>query len=354
MNKTVLLWDYSLDRFFFEDVVDGISVQLFFWSSTFIEHEWKVMALTTKNRPQDNVISFIKLKESSFGFIMEWVNVFNVIRKFHPRLIIVRGADRKTFPIAILSKWFNIKFVFFAASDVNFVPGKEQIGGNKLNRKLYQKSLCRIPYFVTQNKFQQSNLLNVYGKTCLMLPNIWRVKTCTESSEKTIDVIWVANFRRLKRAEWMVNAARKNPNLRFALIGRQSAEKEYYEQIERDCSELGNIEFYGPLSFEKTNALVSQSNLLACTSEFEGFPNTFLQAWAYTIPVVSTVDPSNLIANNNLGLIVKDEDEFNSAICRLLEEFDDYKEKCQCINNYFQTNHSANRNFEKLMNYIQE
>lgn len=353
-NKTVLFWEYALDSFVFEDKANGIAVQLYFWSLTFLENGWKAFSISTKKRFPKEGISFVVVKKSRLDFFLEWIKVAIAIKKTKANLIIVRGADRKTLPVAIVSKLLKVKFVFFAASDVNFVPGKELTHGIKLNRKLYQRSIRHIPYFVVQNTYQQQTLLENYGKDSLMLPNIWRGEQCTASSEKTIDVIWVANFRRLKRAEWMVEAARKNPNLRFALIGRQSAEKEYYDQIENVCSELDNIKFYGPLSFEKTNALVSQSKLLACTSEFEGFPNTFLQAWAYTIPVVSTVDPSNLIANNNLGLIVKNKDEFNASICQLLNENDDYTEKCKCINDYFQTNHSASQNFVKLMSYIQE
>jgi glycosyltransferase involved in cell wall biosynthesis len=266
----------------------------------------------------------------------------------------VRGADRKTFPVAIISKLLKVKFVFFAASDVNFVPGKELIHGVKLNRRLYQKSIRHIPYIVVQNTYQQQTLLDNYGKNCLTMPNIWRGEADTMSSQKHIDVIWIANFRRLKRAEWMVEAARRNPQLHFALIGRPSAEKDYYQQIEHDCSELDNVTFYGPLGFDETNALVSQSKILACTSEFEGFPNTFLQAWAYTIPVVSTVDPSYVIAQNNLGLVVENENGFNAAILHLLEDENDYENKCISIKAYFCSNHSSNTNFSKLMTYIQE
>ena len=187
-----------------------------------------------------------------------------------------------------------------------------------------------------------------------MLPNIWLGESQEKSSVKNIDVIWIANFRRLKRAEWMVEAARKNKHLHFALIGRSSGDKGYYDQIEHDCAELENITFYGPLGFDQTNALVAQSRLLACTSEFEGFPNTFLQAWAYNVPVVSTVDPSDVIEKNQLGMVVKDEAQFNDAILHLLNHIEDYDGICKNINGYFLSHHSPERIFSKLMNYIQE
>ena len=353
-NKNVLIWDYALDGLVFDDKANGIAVQLYFWSMTFIEHGWNVAAVSAKHRPNKKGISFIKIGKSKINFFVEWVKVAYAIKKTHSRLIIVRGADRKTFPVALASKFLRIKFLFFAASDVNFVPGKELIHGVKINRKLYQRSIRHISYIVAQNSYQQKTLQENYGKTCLVLPNIWLEESQEKSSVKNIDVIWIANFRRLKRAEWMVEAARKNKQLHFALIGRSSDDKGYYDQIEHDCAELENITFYGPLGFDQTNALVAQSRLLACTSEFEGFPNTFLQAWAYNIPVVSTVDPSDVIKRNQLGEVVKDEEQFDDAVLHLLNHKEDYDGICKNINGYFLSHHSPERIFSKLMNYIQE
>ena len=287
-------------------------------------------------------------------FFIEWLKVAYAIWKTHSRLIIVRGADRKTFPVAWVSKVLKTKFLFFAASDVNFTPGKELIHGVKWNKKLYQKSITNIPYIIVQNTYQQKTLLENYGKPCLVLPNIWLEKEENELSLKKIDVIWVANFRRLKRAEWVVETARKHKQLRFALVGRLTGDKEYYDQIEHDCSELENVTFYGPQSFEQTNALVSQSRILACTSEFEGFPNTFLQAWAYSVPVLSTVDPSNVIEKNHLGIVVKDKQEFGEAILRLMGDVGEYERICNSINKYFLSNQGVEMNYTKLMTYIQE
>lgn len=354
-KKNVLIWDYALDGLVFDDKANGIAVQLYFWSMTFHNNGWNVAAISTKQRQYNNGISFVKIGKSKLDILVEWIKIAYAIKKTHSDVIIFRGADRRTFPIALASRLLKTKFLFFAASDVNFVPGKELIHGVKFNRKLYQKSIRHIPYIVVQNTYQKKTLQENYGKTCLVLPNIWLGnENIIVSSEKSIDVIWVANFRRLKRAEWMVEAAKNNPHLRFALIGRPSADLDYYKQMEHECSELENVSFYGPLGFDRTNALVAQSRILACTSEFEGFPNTFLQAWAYTLPVVSTVDPSNVIERNNLGKVVKDKEEFCETVKCLLENVEDYGDICKSINDYFLSNHSPDINFSKLMAYIQE
>ncbi len=48
------------------------------------------------------------------------------------------------------------------------------------------------------------------------------------------------------------------------------------------------------------------ASLLCCTSTHEGFPNTFLEAWSHGVPIVSTVDPDNLIAARRIGGVGED------------------------------------------------
>jgi glycosyltransferase involved in cell wall biosynthesis len=354
MKKRLVIWDFALDGFVFDNKANGIAVQLYFWSQSFVEHQWEVFAISHLVRKKTEGISFIRIRKTKLDIFLEWINILYVFLKVHPRLIVFRGADRRTYPIARLSSWFNIKFLFFAASDVNFVPGKELVHGIRLNRRFYQHSIKYIPYIIVQNTYQKETLLLNYGRDSLVLPNIWRNTISRESIEKRIDVLWISNFRRLKRAEWMVEIARNNPRIIIALVGRPSSDEEYFNGIKAQCEELPNVFFFGPLSFKETNSLVSESKLVACTSEFEGFPNTFLQAWAYSIPVVSTVNPSSVITNHNLGIVVNDCEEFNRAIIRLLSDVESYQDKVRCIDRYFGVHHSADRNYTELMRFIHE
>jgi glycosyltransferase involved in cell wall biosynthesis len=53
------------------------------------------------------------------------------------------------------------------------------------------------------------------------------------------------------------------------------------------------------------------------TSEIEGFPNTFLQAWVRGIPVVSFFDPDGVIQREGLGRTVASVEEMAAAVHRL-------------------------------------
>ena len=59
---------------------------------------------------------------------------------------------------------------------------------------------------------------------------------------------------------------------------------------------LPNLVLHGAVPRERMAAMYGGAALLLCTSRYEGFPNTFIEAWSLGIPVVSTIDPDGLIA----------------------------------------------------------
>jgi len=92
-----------------------------------------------------------------------------------------------------------------------------------------------------------------------------------------------------------------------------------YEQIRKQCQALANLDFLGFQPFEKADHYFKQAKVFINTSLHEGFPNTFLQAWSRGIPVISFVDPDDVIQKNNLGAVVRTESELAWALRNLLD-----------------------------------
>ena len=353
-NKKVFIWTESIsDLFIGTNIVGGIAIQLYFWSQVFRKNGWEVHTMTHFPSFEKEGIRFHRnrkwLKTEIFH---DWVTIIWILIKHRPQIIISRGASRSDYALSVVSRWFKIKYILFGASDTDFQIGKELIVG-EYNRKLYQKAIPKIDYFVVQNSCQQQYLKHNYNKDSLVIPNIWLEKAADEkTTEKEFDVIWVANLRKLKRPEWLMNAARKLPELKFAMVGGPTADKQYFDEIKEEANLIPNLTFFGQQSFQQTNELIGKSRILTCTSEFEGFPNTFLQAWAQKIPVVSTVDPSGVIENYNLGRVVDNEKKFVNEIVQLVSDKDEYMKKQKTIETYFTKVHSAEKNYIKLINYL--
>jgi glycosyltransferase involved in cell wall biosynthesis len=67
---------------------------------------------------------------------------------------------------------------------------------------------------------------------------------------------------------------------------------------------LPNVDYRGLVPPEQSLAVIARAAALLSTSDSEGFPSTFLEAWTSGTPVVSlTVDPDQLLKNEGLGLL---------------------------------------------------
>ena len=334
--------------------VAGIQVQMSFWARIFADHGWYVYSFTdNKHDYSINGIHFVSKPSSSLlvklrlRSLLELIECWRCIIKCKPSLVITRGASRRLFFLIWICRFKKTTIVQFGASDTDFIRGKELLVGSKANRKMYQNALHHIDCFVVQNAFQQEMLERNYGKASIVLPNIW-IPCARGSNEKGYDAVWVSNLRPLKRAEWFINLASELPQYSFAIVGGPNNE-DYYKRIESMSKEVSNLEFMGAKPFTEVNSILSSSRLLICTSEFEGFPNTFLQAWSQGVPVISTVNPSNLISDYSLGKYVQNQEVLKDSVIELLTNDTEYRGCVSSIEAYFSLNHSAENGYKLVV-----
>ena len=355
MNKhnIVVIWSPEVINLLEERQIGGIAVQMYFWAQVFRDNGWEVYSLTYDNEKQKEGIHFKRQRNvKRINFILEWWYAVKYILSIKPDIIIYRGANRNLFPLAVVAKVFHKKLIFFGASDVNFEPDKE-ITATGFNGKCYRRAIPMVSKIIVQNQFQHDALLQNYGRESLKLSNLWGNLKDDIKIEERYDVIWVANFRRLKRAEWVLEAAKNNPSYTFAIVGGPGEER-YFEEIRSLAEGIPNVSFLGPKSFFESNALIKNSRLLLCTSNFEGFPNTFLQAWFFKLPVISTVDPSEVIKMNELGKVITSIEELSQSIESVLIDTEYYERLRNNVKLYFLKNHSGKIKYEQLMKYVNE
>ena len=116
-------------------------------------------------------------------------------------------------------------------------------------------------------------------------------------------VTFLANMRDFKRPELFIELAKMNSDkdYKFVMAGPIPSDRQNkILSIIKDCP---NIFYFGTLSYDESNTLLSKSSVLINTSTAEGFSNTFIQAWLRGTPVLSlNVDPDNIIQDKKLGM----------------------------------------------------
>lgn len=352
-----MIWTGGTDLLFDKDksFVGGMQVQMFMWAKTFKSNGWDVTAITKKRCNHRKTINGINYYYyPSFSGLGPLISIFFTIIaliNIQPSLILVNGATRDLYLVVLFSRLVGSKVVEVFASDSDLEPGNELIK-RKLDRFFYRNGLRKTENFVVQNSRQEKFLTNNYKKeNYIIVPSFWvneSPKIFLKMEKKII--LWVANFRTLKRPEWFFELARLNPNEKFVMIG-YPIDKSLFDKCRDFALTIPNIELIPGLGFNDTCKLFEIAHLFICTSEIEGFPNTFLQAWMNGCPVLSSFDPSNVIKSNALGLYCTTIEEFNTGII-LFKDPDIYNVTSKNCVTYFDDNHNGETYYFKLKEHF--
>ena len=197
------------------------------------------------------------------------------------------------------------RFVFRVASDADCAPATLMLDTAR-DRLLYRYGLRRAHVVLAQTARQVALLREHYGVHAHLAGMFSELPASVPGfDERGADLLWVANLRSMKRPEWFLDIARQVPRLRCHMAGAAHPdEPALHRRVVDAASLLPNLQFHGQVRFGATPALFANARLFVNTSAFEGFPNTYLQAWAHGVPVIATFDPDGLIAAHGLGIVV--------------------------------------------------
>jgi glycosyltransferase involved in cell wall biosynthesis len=130
-------------------------------------------------------------------------------------------------------------------------------------------------------------------------------------------VLWVGRLSEEKRPEWLIRLAKDLPGCRFDVVGHCNTSSEYGKALAVQIEALPNVRWHGYMDHGRMRALYQQTQVLLCTSESEGFPNVFLEAWSCAKPVLTSVDPDGIVGSFKLGQAATDYLDFKEHLSEL-------------------------------------
>ena len=247
-----------------------------------------------------------------------------VLRFVHPRLTglwsALRRADAQVYYLSCASMQLGVaaafarlhgrRLVFRLASDADCEPDRLLIRHAR-DRWLYEWGLRRADVVLAQSEHQAQRLKANYGLdsrlAAMLVDPAQRVRPF---DERDIDVLWVSNLRPLKRPELALELARRLPGLRVHLVGGPlPGHEDLYAQVQAQAQALPQVRFHGRVPYHGVNALYERARVFVNTSEVEGFPNAYLQAWRRGTPSVAFFDPDAIVRTHGLGRSAGDLDE---------------------------------------------
>jgi glycosyltransferase involved in cell wall biosynthesis len=250
-----------------------------------------------------------------------WTKVWAAMRRANADIYYVSCAGVLVYQVALFARLFHRKAVLRIASDSDCDPSTLLVPTWR-DRKLYRFSLRLIDMVLAQTQRQRDLLSRNFNRDSrIVAPLSEGGGRRLNFGDRSIDVLWVGNFRPLKRAELLLTLAERFPGKSFHMVGGPlKLAPEYFESMRNKAAKFPNVQFHGAVPYHEIGKLFECSRLFVNTSEIEGFPNTFLQAWSCGTPVVTFLDPGEIVAREGLGRAALNIDEMQGAVGALTSD----------------------------------
>ncbi|MFW5863837.1 MAG: glycosyltransferase family 4 protein [bacterium] len=244
-------------------------------------------------------------------------SLYSRLKRIQPDIAIQVCAGIETGIVGHYAQEHHIPAVFMAASDPDADGRFEQNAPGWL-RNSYRYGLKRMNAVICQNAYQEEKMAQRLPFAPKRIANPVEVDD-QYSQPQGNHILWVGRAIPSKRPEWFLELAKSMPERQFQMIISRGHDSNYSDATLDRARQVSNIDLEIDVPFERMTDYYRAARILVSTSEHEGMPNTFLQAMAHGVPVISTVvDPNEMLSEGGAGRCVEDSPE---ALRESLEAF---------------------------------
>jgi glycosyltransferase involved in cell wall biosynthesis len=196
-----------------------------------------------------------------------------------------------------------------------------------IEKKFLEYGIRHSQWITVQTRQQEACLQSHYGRGALgVVPNFHPMPQESIEKSNRVTILWVSNLKPLKQPEYFIRLARDLQQLgqdapQCYMIGAPAGwDPGWQSSLEEQMRGIENLSYLGSRPIEEVNEILAKAHIFVNTSLYEGFPNTFIQAWMRKVPVVSlNVDPDGILMNRGIGLCSRTYERMFKDIVHLIE-----------------------------------
>lgn len=218
--------------------------------------------------------------------------IYSVLKGISPDVCIVRGNPRLAIVVSTLCNIMGYRFVYNVANDDDIPPFSKIY--TSLDYIFKSIPLLMADKLIVQSE-RQSCLAQKYNDGTQIVPNGYP-KASQPVSFNGGSILWVGRLDfEQKQPHYFVELAKNVPSEQFVMIGPPTGDERDPALLE-EIDKVPNITYIGEVRPDKIHSYYRDSKLFVNTSAYEGFPNTFLEAWRFGVPVIGlNVDPNRFL-----------------------------------------------------------
>ena len=261
--------------------------------------------------------------------------------------------------IAAFCKLYDKKYALIIGSDLDLSESyhpdsaEDNIYGSPNNICYY--AIVKADHIVTQTNYQSQLLKERFGRSATVMSNpIDLHERIDESPYLDREIaLWVGKSDTNKQPEVLIQLAQQFPNIQFIMIMNRYDDTQSQKIIDTSPDNVSIHEF---VPYHEIESFFAKAFVLINTSGYEGFPNTFLQAGKYSVPILSyNVDPDDFIQTFQCGIIANGSFDLLIDGLKIIHE-DKLTAEIYSQNafSYVEAHHSLEQKVEQLATIIKD
>lgn len=228
------------------------------------------------------------------------INIRRQIRALRPTVCAQFSAGAETGITCSAAHSIGAGFVYLMASDSECDAIWTE--RSDATARLFRRGLARADVVIAQHDQQREAINNAYGRAAVTLPSLFPFPPPPERAGDR--VLWIGRCGKPKAPERFLELARAIPEASFLMIAPPSdLERELFDRVSAASEQIENLEFIPGVEHTQTAEQYRRAGVLVNTSDYEGAPNTFFEATAHGLAIVSLrADPDKLMARDGGGI----------------------------------------------------
>lgn len=267
-----------------------------------------------------------------YGYFFDAIRLYRALRKLRPDVVYQQVGCAHTGIAAYYARRHGASMMWRVSSDRSLMPGRIPWWKihQRIERAFLEYGIRKAHIISTQTKWQQARLAEHYGRRdAEVIRNFHPMLPRPKGNTPRRTVVWIANLKPLKNPHAFVRLAAsfgsgadaRGADVRFVMIGAAMLNDQWTKELLSAVDSVPNLEYRGARSQEEVNEALREARVLVNTSDYEGFSNTFIQAWMLEVPVVSLhVNPDGLLSEHGLGFVARTEAQLQRDVQRLIED----------------------------------
>jgi len=248
--------------------------------------------------------------------------LWTALRAAAAQVYVQRCANWIAGPVAWYCRHTGSRFVFSVASITDTLCNEQSAFlKSPVERWLCRYGLHKADAVIAQTAAQVSLLRQHQRRDGVLIQNVWEAPSSDTPKRQPPRVLWAGSLIPLKRPLMLLEVAALVPEVTFLVAGGGRPEYADLEaKVRARARTLPNVALLGRVPFNRISRHFADAWALVNTSDTEGFPNTYLQAWASSAPVIGTFDPDEVLCRHRIGFHCRTAGEVAGRVRALCSE----------------------------------